>query len=238
MRPFDLDRRSALKLLVLASWAGLSWFLLLTGRTSVYLSPRTDWVVPVGAVILTLATAGRIPSLLTRRHDSGAITHHDLAGAAILLLPVVIIVATPPASLGSYAVERRSSVVSAGFITSAADIAAGDLTLKDIMGARRTPEAMEVLRARAGEHVEFIGFITRDEGAPADEFTLNRFLISCCVADALGAQVKVVDAPPGDFAIDEWVRVEGNLQRLGNEIAVDAIAVTTIPRPKDPYLTP
>lgn len=238
MRPRRLDRRTALRVLVLASWAALSWFLLLSGRTSIYLSPRTDWVVPMGAVILTLATAGRLPALFSRAEGTGGITRSDLAGAAALLLPVVVIAATPPASLGSYAVGRRSNVVSAGFLTSAADVAVGELTLIDIAGALRTPEAMEALAARAGESVEFIGFITRDEGAPADEFTLNRFLISCCVADALSAQVEVVDAPPGEFAVDEWVEVKGNLFPRGREIVVDASTVRKVPRPKDPYLSP
>ena len=234
----SLDGRSALRFLVLASWAALSWFLMLTGRTSIYLSSRTDWVVPMGAVILTLATAGRIPSLFSRGIRTIGISRSDLVGAAALLLPVVVIAATPPASLGSYAVDRRSNVVSAGFITSAADIAEGELTLIDIAGALRTPEAMEVLAARAGESVEFVGFITRDEGAAADEFTLNRFLVSCCVADALNAQVEIVGAPPGQFAVDEWVEVKGNLYPLGREVVVDASSVKKVPRPKDPYLSP
>ena len=237
MRARTIDGRSALRVLVLASWAALSWFLLLSGRTSIYLSPRTDWVVPMGAVILTIATIGRIPSLF-RAAERESIARNDLIGAAALLLPAVVIAATPPASLGSYAVGRRSSVVSAGFITSAADIAEGELTLIDIAGALRTPEAMQALAARAGESVEFVGFITRDEGAAADEFTLNRFLVSCCVADALNAQVEIVGAPPGQFAVDDWVEVKGNLYPLGREIVVDASAVQKVPRPKDPYLSP
>lgn len=47
----------------LAAWAGLFWFLMVTERTSFYLSSRTDWLVPVGAIVLTLATLGRAFSL-------------------------------------------------------------------------------------------------------------------------------------------------------------------------------
>lgn len=236
MRPKRIHPRNLLLWVVLATWCALSWFLFLSGRSSIYLSPRTDWVIPMGGVILTVATLGRLPSLW-----SGArarTTKSDLVGAAALLLPAILIVATPPASLGSYAVGRRSNVVSSGFITSAADIAEGELTLVDISGAMRDEEAMVALTARAGEEVEFTGFVTREDGGPADEFILNRFLISCCVADALSAQVRIVGAPPGEFAEDDWVEVKGDLYPLGREVVVDATTVTKVERPKDPYLSP
>lgn len=231
-----IDRRSALVVLVLASWCALSWFLIWSGRTSIYLSDRTDWVIPMGGVILTLATLGRLPAVW--RSPRSSPDRSDFIGAGALLLPVILIAATPPASLGSYAVGRRSNVVSSGFVTSAADVAEGELTLIDISGALRDPKAMAALTARAGESVEFIGFITRDPGAAADEFTLNRFLVSCCVADALNAQVQIVGAPPGVFEVDQWVEVKGSLYPLGREVVVDASEVLAVERPKDPYLSP
>ena len=42
------------------AWAGLFWFLFVTGRTSLYLSTRTSWLVPTGAAILTVAAIGRL----------------------------------------------------------------------------------------------------------------------------------------------------------------------------------
>src|SRR4029453_6309632 len=48
--------------LVLASWAGLFWFLWFSGREAFYLSTRTDWIVPIAAVLLTAPTAGRLAS--------------------------------------------------------------------------------------------------------------------------------------------------------------------------------
>ena len=45
--------------LVLAAWAFLFWFLQISGRVNLYLSTRTSWVVPIGAVLLTLAAVGR-----------------------------------------------------------------------------------------------------------------------------------------------------------------------------------
>ena len=219
-------------LFVLASWAGLYVFLLATGRTSLYLSTRTAWLVPVGAVILIIAAMGH---LLTRS-EGPALSNRSVSGLALILLPVVVVIALPPASLSSFAASRRSSFASAAFVTSVEDIASGDLSLADVAGAVRSDEAMAALAARAGAEVEFVGFVSRDPGMPADEFMLTRFLISCCVADALSVQVRVVDAPAGEFKQDQWVRVTGSVYPLNDEVVVQASEVERVPRPKHPYL--
>jgi uncharacterized repeat protein (TIGR03943 family) len=97
---------------------------------------------------------------------------------------------------------------------------------------------MKALVQRAGTEVSFVGFVARDSSMPADEFMLSRFLVSCCVADALSIQVRVVGAPPGQFGEDDWVRVTGAMYPLGREVIVDASAVESVPRPKRPYLNP
>ncbi len=97
---------------------------------------------------------------------------------------------------------------------------------------------MKALVQRAGSEVSFVGFVARESGMPADEFMLSRFLVSCCVADALSIQVRIVGAPPGELAEDDWVRVTGALYPLGREVIVDAAEVVSVPRPKRPYLNP
>ncbi|MGH2699345.1 MAG: TIGR03943 family putative permease subunit [Actinomycetota bacterium] len=105
-------------------------------------------------------------------------------------------------------------------------------SLRDIPRVARLPAL------RAGEAVDFTGFVTKDPGAPADEFVLARFLVSCCVADALGVNVRVVGAPPGRFEADEWVRVSGKFYPLGSDVIVDATNIERVKRPKRPYLSP
>jgi uncharacterized repeat protein (TIGR03943 family) len=148
------------------------------------------------------------------------------------------VLALPPASLGSFAAGRRSTFLSAGFATSSEDIASGDLSLLDVIGATRSDDGMRALVKRAGTEVTFVGFVTRDHGFAADEFILNRFVVSCCVADALGVQIRVVGAPPGRFGKDDWVRVTGRLFPLGPDVVVQASEVVGVPEPKHPYLSP
>jgi hypothetical protein len=38
---------------------------MLTGRQNLYLSTRTQWVVPVGATLLTLSALGRLATVWT-----------------------------------------------------------------------------------------------------------------------------------------------------------------------------
>lgn len=220
----------------MAAWAGLFWWLLISGRSFFYLSDRTDWVVPMGAIILTVAVAGRLWSARGPRPEP--LTRLDAWRLGAIVLPVVATLALPPASLGSYATSRRSSFVSSGYTSSAADIESGELSLIDVAGAVRDRDAMKALVARAGTEVSFVGFVTRDSGMPADEFMLSRFLVSCCVADALSIQVRVVGAPPGELKEDDWVRVTGAMYPLGREVIVDASAVEPVPRPQRPYLNP
>ncbi len=220
----------------LAAWAGLFWFLMASDRTAFYLSSRTDWVVPVGAVILTIATVGRFAS--ARSDHEEPLSSKEAWGLGIIVLPVVVVLALPPASLSSFAASRRSSFASAGFVTSAEDVAEGEISLADVAGARRDDGAMKALVERAGTEVDFTGFVTRDAGMAADEFVLTRFLISCCVADALSVEVRVVGAPPGQFTKDDWVRVAGKIYPVGGEVILDAHSIDGVKRPDKPYLNP
>jgi uncharacterized repeat protein (TIGR03943 family) len=190
----------------------------------------------MGAIVLSIAALGRLFTSPDAHPER--LRPKEAWGMGALVLPVVAVLALPPASLSSFAASRRSSFSSAGFTASAADIATGDLSLADVAGALQSREAMKALVKRAGTESSFVGFVTRDEGQPADEFVLTRFLISCCVADALSVEVRVVGAPPGEFKKDEWVQVTGSMYPLGREVIVDASEIERVPKPEHPYLNP
>jgi uncharacterized repeat protein (TIGR03943 family) len=215
----------------LAAWAGLFWFLLVSGRTSLYLSSRTAWVVPTGAVVLTLAAAGRLATVRAPRKER--LTPRTSWALGFIVFPAVIVMTLPPTALGSYAAARRS--LSAGFAGPALE-AGGRVTLAAVAAGVWSDEARRALIDRAGSPVRFEGIVTRREGSPADEFVLTRFIVSCCVADALSVQVRVVGAPPGRFEEDQWVRVSGTFYPVGREVVVAASSVRAIPQPDDPYL--
>jgi uncharacterized repeat protein (TIGR03943 family) len=222
--------------LLMGAWAFLFWFLLATGRWSLYVSTRTFWVVPTGAILVTIATVGRLRSARVDHAEPLSPRMSWTLGA--MALPVVLMLTLPPATLSGYALGRRSGFVGSGVSVSAGDIASGQLSFIDIAAAQSSKEGMVALRARAGERVTLEGFVWREPGLAADEVLLTRYVVTCCVADATSAQVRVVNVPPGRFQPDDWVGVTGRIYPLGSEILVDASAVAGIPQPSHPYLTP
>jgi len=221
--------------LVLGAWAGLFWFLLATGRTSLFLSTRTAWLVPSGALLLTLAAVGRLAS--ARHPEPDPLSRRDAWVLGAIALPVVILVAMPPVTLGTYAVGKRADFVGSG-IGSSVRVVSGSLDFVDIAAAQSFDDAARALAKRAGEPIVLDGIVSIDDSLPPDEFLLTRFIVTCCTADATIAQVRVVGAPPGGFAADEWVKVEGRIYPIGREVLVAVDTVEPIPAPSVPYLTP
>jgi uncharacterized repeat protein (TIGR03943 family) len=222
--------------LVLGMWATLFWFLLVGGRWPLYLSTRTYWVVPMGAALLTIATVGRLATARVPRPEPLPSATSWTLG--VVALPVVLLLVLPPATLSGYALGGRSGFVGSGVSVSTSDIASGSISFIDVAAAQSSGSGMAALRSRAGEQVTLEGFVWRQDGAAADEILLTRYVVTCCVADATSAQVRVVNVPPGRFKPDDWVSVTGRIYPLGSEILVDASAVAAIPQPERPYLTP
>lgn len=217
----------------LAVWAATFWFLIAADRAPFYFSPRTTWLAPVGAITLTVAMLGRFLSARVFQREPA--TRKQLGTLAILIVPALVITAFPPAALGSFAVSRRSTAVKGAYVSTAGrDISEGDLSLLDIFSLSYNGE-LDKLAPRAGTTSSFTGFVTKDPSEGADQFRLNRFMISCCPGDAVVIQLRIVGAPPGEFKADDWVRVTGKVYPI-KEVIVDATEVVGVDRPKHPYL--
>jgi len=221
---------------VLAAWATLFWFLWITGRDAFYLSTRTMWVVPVAAVLLTAATVGRL--VTAKAVTVERLERKELAIMAAMIAPVLLVMILPQATLGTFSAGKRAGYAGSGISASATDIGSGALTLVDVAAAQTTPDGEKALAKRAGESVNFVGFVTRYGDTPADEFLLTRYVVTCCVADATVAQVRVVNVTPGAYQDNQWVDVKGTIYPLGREVIVNASNITGVPRPAKPYLTP
>ena len=222
--------------LVLGAWAVLFWFLWLSGREGLYLSSRPSGVVPLAAVLLTAAALGRAVSARVAAPEPLGRRETWVMGA--MVLPVVLLLVLPPGTLGQFSAGKRAAFGGSGVATAVGDISTGQLTLIDVAAAQTSKVGEVALSKQAGATVKFVGFVTRYPNTPADEFYLTRYIVTCCVADATVAEVRIVNVTPGKFASNDWVDVTGTLYPLGREIIVYASAVQAIPRPDDPYLTP
>ena len=110
----------------------------LTDRDAFYLSTRTEWIVPVAAVILTAAAVGRLIS--ARSPNPEPIHRRELAIMAAMVVPVLLVAALPPATLGTFSAGKRAGFAGSGPVASADDIASGELTLVEVAAAQTTPE--------------------------------------------------------------------------------------------------
>lgn len=225
--------------LVLTAWAAMFWWLLATGRVNLYLSTNTSWVVPVGAVLLTAAAIGRLAS--ARGSGSEPIGRREEIILALMVVPVILVMVLPPATLGSFSASKKTTyspgvTLSSSFyddITSTSEI-----TMLSVAAGQTSNQGAQALAKRAGADVDFIGVASRDPSTPADEFLLTRYVITCCVADATIVQVRVVNVSPGAIQPNDWVEVRGQLYPLGRTMLVNADSVAVVPRPAKPYLTP
>lgn len=256
--PANLRVQTSLKALLLL---GLGFFLLtrLTGGTLYfYISQRFGWLTLVAALGLFLLGI----SYRTGRHkaeaEAGAGCEHDHAGhdhtghnhaigwsgLLIVALPILFGLLVPPRPLGSTALAAREMNVSG--VPSALPAAVQGATAKAdtersvldwVLDFQASGEDGDNF---SGRSADVVGFVHREADDPADAFWLTRYVVGCCVVDAMPVGLRVVwpDAPA--LEADSWVRVEGQLAESPDAPApwLDAQSVIVVPPPNQPYLYP
>jgi len=228
-----LDRRS-LRALALIAWAGAFAWLWVTGESVRYLGPRTQWVVPVGAIGLSLAAAGYLYA--TRADAPARVSAGEALGLAGLVVPVLAAAMLANAQLGALAASNKLS--SRGIDSSAlARLASRDakqIGFLQLNAAGRDDKLTGELGLHEGRSVELAGFVSES----GRTFTLSRFYITCCVADAVPIGVHVSAGRRGmKFEKDDWVDVTGVLARGHREWVIDALELEPVKAPSDPYLS-
>lgn len=228
-----IDTRRALRAFVLGAWAAFFGWLWLSGEMTRYLGPRTYWVVVFGSVTLTLAALGHLWGIRGRPF---APERSDLWGAALLLLPLVAVVAIPNAQLGAQAASRKAS---AGGFAAAALLPVpepgGEISFREIHYASESDTYAASAGIVGGIEVELTGFVTHPDGGEGT-FSLTRFYVSCCAADAIPYSVPISVPGAADRPDDSWIRVQGTLTDTGDGFVVDAERIEPTSPPRDPYL--
>ena len=155
-----------------------------------------------------------------------------------LLLPALLFALSAPASLGANAASstatksRSSSSDLIEFPPLSAD-SVTEMSVQDFED-RYTFGDPKLLVERP---VRLLGFVAKQSTLPEGQWSVNRFRIYCCVADAslFTVPVEGVARPEGD---DVWVEVEGviNLDASEEHPVLTASRVKVIQQPEDPYL--
>ncbi len=249
MNDLSLRAISRLKALILVLTAIFLTHKFVSGELYFYIGQRFWWLALLGIVLMIiLAGSYRLagPAEGDDHDHDGDYHDHEHTGIGPLIivsLPLILGVLVPAQPLGAGAAESR------GVSTDLAVEAGGESrSLTILPGKRNILDWVQVISgeddpaALNGQEVDVIGFVYRDDRFTEDQFLLSRFMITCCVADAVAVGLVVDAADAADYPVDTWVQVTGTF--AGGEIDGQPIPVVIpdqivpIQPPDQPYLYP
>jgi uncharacterized repeat protein (TIGR03943 family) len=233
-----LDARSV-RTVALAAWAGLFLWLWITGESVRYLGPRTQWVIPLGAIGLSLAALGYARA--TRERPSPRVPGRELLGLLGLVLPILAAATLAHAELGSLAASNKLSArgVNPSALARLASRNADTIGFLQLNAAGRDKQLSSQLGLSNGTPVHLVGFVSKSPSGRNGGFELSRFYITCCVADAVPIAVEVEAGPSAARRLnkDDWLDVTGPVQHRPGTWVIHAVRLRHIKTPSDPYLT-
>lgn len=228
-----------LRLIVLILWAGFLAWLWISGDVLRYLGPRTSWVVTFGALTLLIVTIAYLRSSAGAADARRPISGRESAGLLAMLTPILLALMLSGSSLGALAASKKLSARGVDLASLAESLSSGasKADFLQIKAAADDPSSSSSLGISAGQQVDLTGFVMKAGNGPRAPFTLGRFYITCCVADAIPIGVTVEPTiAEGGFAKNTWLQVDGALDKKGKSYVVDAERIEKIPQPSNPYL--
>jgi hypothetical protein len=195
--------------------AGLALVLLVvSGRATLLVRP---WFTPV------LVATGLLVMVASLRHR----VELSRGGVLLLLAPVAVGVALTPSVVGRVSQGAADPATLTERLGDPANPLltgrGGDVTLLQILLAEQQVGGV----ALAGRSVTV-------EAIVAGPHRLSRSVIVCCAADAQSVSVTETGATLPDT--QSWVRVTGKLATRGDKTVLDAVDVTRISTPANPFL--
>ncbi len=225
-----------IQLVMMGSWVLALAYLLFTGRYTDFLRPEFGLLLLPALIISLGFTIAFLTASGPKEVDVPAAFR-----AVVLMMPLLFLMLLPYSILKGDAFKRRftgPNPMAAG--PPPKDAAAenkGSASEQTILDLFRHPERYE------GQQVRFTGMVMRDSGLTpyfGRETAIYRFLITCCVADAMPLAISIAPELIKTFDPDEWVRVEGRFELGkwdGNPVPmVTAGTITPVETPKFPYL--
>ncbi|MCM8806946.1 MAG: TIGR03943 family protein [Candidatus Omnitrophica bacterium] len=163
---------------------------------------------------------------------------YEIFSFVIFLFPLILVCLTRPSNLPTYAALKRGIQtelsISESILRSLQEKIETEgkykkLTIKQILTfAKSKPEEIN----EKDIVVEGIVF----KGEEKDKFTLIRFLVICCAADATPLGIEVKYEKKEELRNEEWVKVKGKVKIEQGKVLIYADEIEKISSPSDPYL--
>lgn len=214
------------------------FFMTATGIFTNYLQPWYEVPLFASSAILwffglwTLIAAAEEIDLAG---DSVTVHHPAPRIGALILVPVLLVSMAAPGPLGVDALERQPALTvpvaeDSGF-PPLADGQANDMTLKQLLERYEWDDPEDL----AGKQLRIVGFVGQE--SDGQRWSLNRFGIFCCAADARAYSAHISGAPRPERTF-AWVEVVGviDFDASGELPVLFVESVTEVPVPEEPYL--
>lgn len=227
-----------LRMVVYAAWLGGFIWLLTGGRYMMYISTHL-WPLLAGGglicliILLVLGASGE----LSRKEDESSA---DLVNTGILLLPLLYFVFGTGDRLGSYAFSRRSVSVVESLCDRDISVSSPEIhtdTLRTGLYSFLSDYGNSI-----GRYVEIEGAIMNSDSCIGSSHVLFRFLIVCCVNDAIPCGIYLQTDSSVAIVDDQWVRVLGIADTImvDEKIypCIDCTVIECLPEPDCPYMYP
>ena len=227
-----------LKMLVYTAWMVTFALLLLSGRYKMHIAIHLWPIIAGGAILsgLFLIFLALSPGLFRKEEETRA----DLVDAGILLFPLIYLIFSAGDQLGAYAYSRRSmSMVES---LDCVEFQHGSSGLQDTVMQTNLYLLLSDYGDAFGHTVILEGSLIHTDSISGNMPVLFRFLIVCCVNDAIPYGIFLEAGSVTGIPDDQWLRVTGTADTLIiNEIVFPCIKdpeITVLESAECPYMYP
>lgn len=196
------------------------------------------WYIPLLAVtavaLLGLAVVAGIPILAGQAGLRERPSARSALGVAIIATPVLLAIVFRPEPLGTSVLADPSTASNVAFSESARSTGGTRNVYQWAYQFQSAPPA-----ELKGQEVDVTGFVYQPTDGSQGRFYVARFVVACCVADAIGVSLPVQWKDAGTLANDSWVQVKGTvgLDASGQPVVL-AREITPVGAPSNPYIYP
>jgi len=225
--------------IVYVLWLNAYYWLLKGGRYQAFIQPKLWPLLILALLLLTAFTAAFISRFSAETRAN--LKFDAVIKAAVLIVPVFFLWSVYGRSLGTDAFVKKA-------LNPGQRITEGESILVKSSAGASGDQAISLLDLLSdsekfdGKRIATEGMVYKGTQTGENAFTLFRFAVVCCAADALPLAVTVKSAVAGKFGNDSWVKVEGlfKLETVNGRqvvsIAADMIQPLPIPPPGKRYL--
>jgi uncharacterized repeat protein (TIGR03943 family) len=186
-------------------------------------------VILLALVVATLAPSVRSPARVKIRPQ-----WWELLSGLLVLLPVGLAIGFKPQPLGAASLTQSP----AAHLEFSSSVSASDPAQQNVYQwayeFQSSPPGTLI-----GQPVDLVAFVFHENGRPADQFAVARFVVACCVADATGYTIPIQWPAATTLPEGQWVRVQGQVAvRTAGNLLVRASSIDVVNAPTIPYIYP